>query len=221
MKTFRNMYLATILLLLLGMNAASTVARATTALPHNSPTEAATDLGSIDSLLQYFEQTTKDLRTQVEGLSPAQLAFKPSADQWSIGECLEHIVLSETMLFEMAKKELAKAPQPERKAEVKVNDENLKQMLGDRSQKFKAPAELQPTGKYTDAKAALRDLANARKPVLAFIKQANEEDLKNHISEYPTGTVNGHQNLLFIAAHCARHTNQIAEIKANPKFPKK
>ncbi|TDS16108.1 DinB family protein [Sphingobacterium paludis] len=215
------MYLAICLSLALAISSnctlAGTIRKNTTEPAQN----AARKSGSIDSLIQYFEETTKNLKAQVEGLSAAQLAFKPSPEQWSIGECLEHIILSETMLFEMAKKELAKAPQPERKAEVKVNDENLKHMMGDRSQKFKAPAELQPTGKYTAVKVALQDFTAARKPVLAFIKQANEEDLKNHISEYPTGTVNGHQNLLFIAAHCARHTKQIEEIKANPKFPKK
>lgn len=177
-------------------------------------------LSGIDSLLQYFEQTTNDLEKQVSGLSAAQLAFKPAADKWSVSQCLEHIVLSETMLFEMAKKELQKEAQPQRRKEVKVTNENLKQMMGDRTQKFQAPQELQPLGKYTDSKTALSEFKTARAPVLAYIKQADEEDLRNHISEYPTGTVNGYQNLLFIAAHMARHIKQIEEIKANPNFPK-
>lgn len=177
-------------------------------------------ISGIDSLLQYFEQTTNDLEKQVSGLSAGQLAFKPAADKWSVSQCLEHIVRSETMLFEMAKKELQKEAQPQRRKEVKVTNENLKQMMGDRTQKFQAPQELQPSGKYTDSKTALSDLKSARAPVLAYIKQADEEDLRNHISEYPTGTVNGYQNLLFIAAHMARHIKQIEEIKADPNFPK-
>lgn len=176
---------------------------------------------AIDSLLQYFKETSDDLQQQVSGLSKAQLQFKPAADRWSISQCLEHIVLSEQMLFDMAKKELEKAPQPARRKEVKVTDENLKHMMADRSQKFQAPTELQPKGKYTDSKTALAEFTAARAPVLAFIKQADAEDLKNHVSEYPTGTVNGQQNLLFIAAHCARHIKQIEEVKADPKFPKK
>ncbi|GEM_PF-250999 len=181
----------------------------------------ATDsISGIDSLLQYFGQTAENLDNQVSGLSATQLAFKPAPNQWSISQCLEHIVLSETMLFEMAKKELQKAAQPQRRGEVKVSNENLKQMMGDRTQKFQAPQELQPSGKYTDSKTALSDFIAARAPILAYIEQANEEDLRNHISEYPTGTVNGYQNLLFIAAHMARHIKQIEEIKTNPDFPK-
>ncbi|GHE23534.1 DinB family protein [Sphingobacterium griseoflavum] len=176
---------------------------------------------AIDSLLQYFEETTTDLTTQIRGLSAQQLAFKPTPEKWSISQCLEHIILSETMLFKMAKDELQKAPQPQRRKEVKVSDEALIQMMGDRTQKFQAPQELQPVGKYTDSETALAELAAARAPILAYIRQADEQDLRNHISEYPTGTVNGYQNLLFIAAHMARHIKQIEEIKMNKDFPKK
>ncbi|WP_270087990.1 DinB family protein [Sphingobacterium sp. SYP-B4668] len=177
--------------------------------------------GNIDSLLRYFDHTTQLLKDNVTGLSEAQLQFSPGDGKWSISQCLEHIILSEKMLFEMAKKELAKPAQPERKAEVKVTDENLINMMTDRSQKFQAPKELQPAGQYKNSTVAINDLIAARQPVLVYIQNANLDDLRNHISEYPTGIVDGYQNLLFIAAHCARHTKQIEEVKADPNFPKK
>ena len=76
-----------------------------------------------DSLLRYFNETTKELERQVAGLSEAQLQFKPAPDKWSISQCLEHIVLSERMIFDMAKTALSKAPQPERKNEVQMTDD--------------------------------------------------------------------------------------------------
>lgn len=177
--------------------------------------------GNIDSLLQYFQFTTQLLKDDISGLSEAQLQFSPGEGKWSISQCLEHIILSESMLFEMAKKELEKVAQPDRKNEVKTTDQDLINMLTDRSQKFKAPKELQPTGKYNNSKTAINDFLAARELILLYIKNANLEDLRNHISEYPTGVVDGYQNLLFIAAHCARHTKQIEEVKTNPNFPKK
>lgn len=173
-----------------------------------------------DSLLLYFNQTTKELEKQVAGLSEAQLQFKPAPDKWSISQCLEHIVLSERMIFEMAKAALSKAPQPERKSEVQMTDDNLKTTLTDRSHKFQAPKELQPTGIYKDSKTALADFLAARQPVIHYITKADAKDLRNHINDYPTGTVDGYQGLMFIAAHCARHTKQIEEVKADPNFPK-
>ncbi|MBB2951789.1 DinB family protein [Sphingobacterium sp. JUb56] len=177
--------------------------------------------GNIDSLIQYFQYTTKSLKDDISGLSEAQLQFSPGEGKWSIGQCLEHIIRSESLLFEMAKKELGKAPQPNRKNEVKSTDQGLINMMTDRSQKFQAPKELQPTGKYKDSKVAIKDFLAAREPVLLYIKNANIDDLRNHISDYPTGVVDGYQNLLFIAAHCARHTKQIEEVLADPNFPKK
>jgi uncharacterized damage-inducible protein DinB len=173
-----------------------------------------------DSLLQYFNETTNELEKQVAGLSEAQLQFKPAPDKWSISQCLEHIVLSERMIFDMAKASLTKAPQPERKGEVQMTDDNLKTTITDRSHKFQAPKELQPTGIYKDSKTALADFLAARQPVIDYIKKADAKDLRNHINDYPTGVVDGYQGLMFIAAHCARHTKQIAEVKADPNFPK-
>lgn len=182
--------------------------------------ESRPETGSKAYLIDYYNQTTERLKNSVAGLSEAQLQFKPTADQWSISQCLEHIVASERLLFDMAKAELDKPAQPERRPEVASSDEALITGITDRSQKHKAPEALQPTGKYRDAEAALNDLATIRNTVLDFIQQANVEDLRNHIAEFPGGIIDGYQNLLFIAAHCARHTLQIEEVKADPQFPK-
>jgi hypothetical protein len=175
---------------------------------------------NIDSLLLFFHQTTYTLKKAVSGLSHAQLQFSPSEEKWSISQCLEHIILSEKMLFEMAKKELEKPTQPNRRTDVQQTDENLINSIVDRSQKFQAPKELQPSGKYKSSDVAMMDFVAARQPVLTYIQHADIDNLRNHVSDYPTGTVDGYQNLLFIAAHCARHIKQIEEVKADPNFPK-
>lgn len=182
--------------------------------------ESRPEAGSKAYLIDYFNQTTENLENSVAGLSAAQLQFKPSEDRWSISQCLEHIVASEKMLFDWARVELEKPAQPSRKSEVTNTEAQVIAGLTDRSQKFNAPQELQPTGVYQDAATALKDLETARAAVLSYIEQANPEDLRNHISESPGGISDGYQNLLFIAAHCARHTLQIDEVKADPGFPK-
>ncbi|WP_168208813.1 DinB family protein [Chitinophaga sp. XS-30] len=176
--------------------------------------------GSMEFLLGYFNRTTGDLEKSVAGLSEAQLKFKPAPDKWSVSQCLEHIVATEKMLFDMAKKELAKPAQPELKGEVKTSDAELIAAMTDRSEKHKTSKELEGAGLYTDPQTALNDLAAARKPVLDYIQNASLEDLRNHVSDYPTGKADGYQSLLFIAAHCARHTLQIDEVKGDANFPK-
>ena len=53
----------------------------------------------------------------IDGLSPAQLAFKAAPGRWSIAECAEHITLSEDLIFKMAQRALA-APLAKRDAAV-------------------------------------------------------------------------------------------------------
>lgn len=220
------MHFITNMIAITGLSAVTLLPQQTTK-ETTSPYPIAIDLpaskveqGDIDSLLQYFDKSTNELEKQVKGLSQAQLEFKPAADRWSISQCLEHIILSERMIFEMAKESLAKAPQPERRSEVKLTDNNLKNMLTDRSHKFQAPKEVQPKGIYKDTETALSAFRAARQPVIDYIKKADINDLRNHVNDYPTGVVDGYQGLLFIASHCARHTKQIEEVKADPNFPK-
>ncbi|HJT75485.1 MAG TPA: DinB family protein, partial [Chitinophaga sp.] len=185
----------------------------------SQPATASAD-GSREFLLQYYNQTAENLKNAVAGLNEAQLKFSPAKDKWSIAQCLEHIVAAEKMLFAMGQKEMEKPAQPALKSEVKTSDADLIKGVTDRTEKFKAPKELQPSGKYTSAEIALADFTAGRQPVLDYIKSADLNNLRDHISDFPTGKVDGYQSLLLLAAHSARHTKQIEEVKANPGFPK-
>jgi hypothetical protein len=46
-------------------------------------------------------------------------------------------------------------------------------------------------------------------------------DLRGHAAPHPAlGVIDGYQWLLFLSAHCSRHTAQILEVKAAPGFPR-
>lgn len=173
-------------------------------------------------LAGYFKQTYDALQRSVSGLTEAQLTFKPAADRWSISQCLEHIVLTEEMLFGYTKAGLDAPANPERRKEVKVTDETIIKGIEDRggTNKATAPAELTGTGKYTDANTALADLNKSRKVVFEYLDKKSMDDLRNHISDSPFGAVDGYHSFLFLAGHTARHTAQIEEVKAHSSFPK-
>lgn len=173
-----------------------------------------------DFLLNYYQQTYDALQKSVDGLSEAQLNFKPAADRWSISQCLEHIVMTEQMIFDFAKKGMEAPANPERKKDVKMKDEDVIKAINDRSFKAKAPESLVLKGKYQNANAALADLQNNRKGVLAYIDSVAVDDLRNHIGDSPMGPVDSYQALLFLAGHTSRHTSQIDEVKADVNFPK-
>ncbi len=172
-------------------------------------------------LLDYFERTKNDLQQSVKGLNNNQLQFKASPDKWSVSQCLEHIILTEKALLDMAKGVLQKPANPERKGEVKISDDDLINGITDRTAKAKAPEALQPEGIYTDPKTAMKALNAQRTEILTLINQNTEEDMRNHIGDSPFGPIDAYQSFLFIAGHTARHTLQLKEVKADAGFPAK
>lgn len=183
---------------------------------------AATEVWVNDKafLLNYYRETADNLRKSVAGLSEEQLQFKPSAEAWSVSQCLEHIVATEGMIFGMIKTLLEQPGNPERRKEIKYSDGEILDMITDRSEKYKAPEILQAAGKYKDPETALRDLEKQRAEITGFIDSVSLEDLRNHVSDSPSGASDAYQSFLFIAGHTARHTLQIEEVKASENFPK-
>ena len=171
-------------------------------------------------LLDYYKKTANQLKKSVKGLSADQLQYKPSAGEWSVSQCLEHIIKTEKAIFGMTKEALEKPANPERREEVKATDQGIIDGITDRSQKAEAPAMLEGTGSYTDATAAIKDFQTQRAEILAYIETASIEDLRNHINDSPMGAVDSYHSMLFIAGHTARHTLQIEEVKSKNTFPK-
>lgn len=173
------------------------------------------------ALHNYYRQTLNDLRKSIEGLSKEQLHFKPNSNKWSVIECVEHIVISEPMLFEWLKNVLEQPANPESRTEIEVQDKDIAKMVTNREYKAKAPAEMTPTGKYDDVEKALNDLQVHRQKILEALSAYTMDDLRNHVLDLPTGKADAYQFALFIAGHTARHTLQIEEVKAQKNFPKK
>ncbi|MBC9797827.1 DinB family protein [Sinomicrobium weinanense] len=171
------------------------------------------------ALLDYFKETNKNLLKNVKGLSSEQLQYKASPEKWSVAQCLEHIILTEEYIFGMVEKLMQEPANPERKEEIKISGEDLIKGMTDRSNKAKAPEEIQPSGKYTDVKEAIKAFEKQRAGILKYIKNAKVEDMRNHVTDSPFGAIDGYQFALFIASHTARHTLQIEEVKADAGFP--
>jgi hypothetical protein len=170
--------------------------------------------------VNHLKDTKSDLLKNVKGLSEGQLNFKASPDKWSIKECVYHITLTETNLWQMFEATMKEPATPEKRSEVKLADEDIVKMIEDRSRKATAAEFLQPgkaTWKSTDE--ALAAFKSSRTAHLKYTKNTTE-DLRNHIFPLPFGSIDGYQFILFMSAHSRRHTKQIEEIKSDPSFPK-
>lgn len=171
--------------------------------------------------LNYLEQTRDDLQNTVGGLSEDQMNFKPAENRWSVKECLQHIAAAENGLWQWCEGTIKASANPEKRADIKVSDDQLIKMISDRSVKATAPEELRPDkSPYVTALDALNGFKASREKLMKYVK-STKEDLRNHVAQAPFGAVDAYQLVLFIGAHSNRHTQQIAEVLADPNFPKK
>jgi hypothetical protein len=170
--------------------------------------------------VNHLKETRNDLLKSVKGLSEAQLNFKASPEKWSIKECLYHITLTENGLWGMFEATMKEPSTPEKRADVKIADEDIVQMIDNRSEKRTAPEPFQPgKASWKSFDEALDAFKQSRAAHLKYTRTTTE-DLRNHIFPMPFGAIDGYQFLLFMSAHSSRHTQQINEVKKDPKFPK-
>ena len=167
-------------------------------------------------------QTTHDAFLQsISGLSDKQWRFKPAPDRWSVAEVAEHITVSESGLFGMVQKQIMTSPAaPEKRAEVQGKDEVVLKNVPDRSHKAQAPEFLKPTNRWATREDLTKAFEESRKSTMDYVKTSND-DLRDHFFAHPViGPLDAYQWILLISAHSERHTKQIAEVKADPNFPK-
>ena len=173
----------------------------------------------LDRGLQYLETTKKNIIDATRGLSDAQWNFKPNIFRWSIAQVMEHIAASEDLLRQMAEAQIKQQTPAVADRDLKKTDDRVLEVIPDRSRKFQAPEQLRPRNQFGSPEASLKHFLESRAKTIELLK--NTPDLRGHVSDSGLlGKIDGFERILFIAAHSERHTKQLLEVKADPKFPK-
>jgi len=168
--------------------------------------------------VDHLNKTRADLIAAVQGLSEAQLNFKPAPDRWSVLECVQHITLSSQGLFGL-QQQTAKTPN-DSNFKPSVTDSMFITMIEDRSHKAQAPEPFKPIhSPYKNLEETLKAF-NAGRDSLTNYVQTTKEDLRNHVANLGFAKIDAYQVILMISAHTNRHTQQLNEVKADPNFPK-
>ena len=168
--------------------------------------------------VDHLNKTRADLIAATQGLSEAQLNFKPAPDRWSVLECVKHITLASQSLFALAQKTAATSNDSNFKSGV--TDSMFIAMVEDRSHKAQAPEPIKPVhSPYQTLDETLKAFNANRDSVIAYVNTTNT-DLRNHIADLGFSKVDAYQVILLLSAHTNRHTQQLNEVKADPNFPK-
>ena len=93
--------------------------------------------------------------------------------------------------------------------------------LTDRTHTVAAAEAVQPRGTLATPAVAATRFSKERAETISYVR-ATQEDLRGHgtSGSVEFGHVDAYQYLLIMAAHTARHTAQIAEVKSTVGYPK-
>jgi len=166
-----------------------------------------------------LRDTHNTLLKSLEGLSEAQLNYKVSDSTWSVDGNVKHLAAVEQTILSMVEDALKKPANPEKRANIKVSDEQMIKNYENRTNKVKTIPSLEPQNiSFVSTSEALASLKQNRQKAIDFIN-TTKEDLRNHVIEYPFGSYDCYQSILILGSHMNRHTQQIEEVKSQPGFP--
>lgn len=172
--------------------------------------------------IRTLHDSQNELMSQIEKLTDQQWNARPAAFKWTVGETVEHIALSEGLLFSAMERALATPVNPDWEAKTAKKEAILDGLLAGRQGRANAPEPIQPLKRKMSRADIMTLLKDSRAKTLKFTEQT-DLPLKAHTFDHPFpvfGTLNAYQWLLYIPAHNLRHNKQIVEIMTNPEFPK-
>ncbi len=187
-----------------------------------APVAAAKTISQADRdfLIGYLEKTRAEFLASIAGVAPAQWTFKADPTRWSIGECAEHIVASEKLIFTMSMGVLKTPGDPSLPLAGREQDQRVIAGVTDRSHKVQAPEPLKPHGTLPSPTEAAAQFNTARDHTIEYVR-TTQDDLRGHTGVTPISkTTDVYEYLLLLAAHSSRHTAQILEVKAADGYPK-
>ncbi|HUQ65443.1 MAG TPA: DinB family protein [Flavitalea sp.] len=167
-----------------------------------------------------LRDTHTALLKSLEGLNEAQLNYKVSDSTWSVDGNVKHLAAVEQTILGMVEDALKKPANPDKRADIKISDEQLIKNYENRTKKVKTLPSLEPQNiTFVSTSEALASLKQNREKAINFIN-TTKEDLRNHVIKYPFGSYDCYQSILILGSHMNRHTQQIHEVKSQAEFPK-
>ena len=171
--------------------------------------------------VKHMSDTQDDLFKTIKGLSDEQLNFRVVEDSGTVAECIRHMTISENTIWAgFVEAPLATDPDPSRRSEVTMTDDQILGIIESRAQGVRTSAPFEPENKPEPLDQVLKEFKQMRADHIKFTKKT-KEDLRNRYGTLPFGTIDAYQALLFMSGHTRRHIDQIKEVMASANFPEK
>lgn len=183
--------------------------------------------GGPDELISRLGSIAEDARREFGRLSPAQVNWKPGPEQWSVGQCLDHLVKTNRGFFPV----IERIARGERRNSAWERWSPLSGFFGrliarsleqEGGRKYKAPPKLRPAASDVAA-GIVEEFAAHQKELAERMRAAARADLKKTVVTSPISgfvTYNLLDAFRIVVVHEQRHLRQARRVTETPGFPK-
>lgn len=181
--------------------------------------------GEIDGIIGELGAVAQDASKVFGPLSPTQLNWKPSAEQWSVGQCFGHLIKTNRGFFSS----LEEAARGGRKSNLWERVSPLSGLFGrllvrtmSSRRKFKAPRGLKPTSSDVDA-GVVGEFVGQQAELAGLMRAAAAgADLRRTVVTSPIAGFVTYSMLdacRIVVAHNRRHFAQAQRVTETQGFP--
>jgi hypothetical protein len=180
----------------------------------------------IERLVRELEAVGREAREVFGGLSAAQLNWKPSAGQWSVGQCFDHLITTNLCFFPDFGKVAAGEYRSGLWARVSPFSGFVARfILGaldpEKGRKIKAPRVFRPASSDVGADVIPRFVKNLSEAA-ALMRATEGADLRRTMLTSPVSPVATYSLLdayRIIVAHARKHFEQARRVTEAEGFP--
>lgn len=180
----------------------------------------------IQKFIEDLHQISAEAKSVFGNLSDEQINWKPNAESWSIGQCFEHLVVTNKMEF----RAIEKAVRGEHTQTVWEKMPILPTIFGkfllkmvnpESTRKFKAPKNFRPSQSEVSSKI-LEEYFEISEKAVGFMKASKNLDTAKMIITSPIPRITYSLFVAYktIALHDRRHFNQSKRVLQTQGFPK-
>lgn len=174
----------------------------------------------LQQMYDRLEASRSELFEQLQALSNAQRSYSPRPGAWSILQVLQHLLLSETQIIHVIRRQLAHPSLPERARSLSRGMPVLMQMTLRLPLRYKVPVK----SVIPESALAWEEMVAAwdthRADLAALLQEFPEEQYARPVFRHAFfGNLTLLRTLHFFFEHFRHHTRQIARIRRSSDFP--
>ncbi len=184
--------------------------------------------GVIENTVAEFDKVTAEAKSLFGNLTSTQLNWKPSAEKWSIAQCLDHLIVSNSTYYQ----QFEKVSSGNHKNSFYQNIKFISKFFGDYliketgavvAKPMQSPAAFVPSQSEI-AGTIVSDFEKHQKEFSVAIQQLENADLDKTIISSPALkiiTYSFTDVLTVLVGHEQRHLTQAKNVLKDESFPKK